>query len=200
MMPELVNEYTGLIDSMINTELENMRLLVGTSKKKKKGKKKGKKKKKKKKKSLNLPGYKYIKDLDREELLTKLIQVNLAKKVPSCRLREFIGEFNYIHSMLDDIKDTPYDPSMALIRQLVTEYIIFPLGSELVRNRVLENIRSFMFYGPSGSGKTMIMRACLTETNSLLIDMSPNNIDGKYSAKKEEDIMIATVMIAAKEF
>ena len=30
--------------------------------------------------------------------------------------------------------------------------------------------------------------------------MSPNNIDGKYSAKKEEDIMIATVMIAAKEF
>ena len=199
-MPELVNEYTGLIDSMINTELENMRLLVGTSKKKKKGKKKGKKKKKKKKKSLNLPGYKYIKDLDREELLTKLIQVNLAKKVPSCNLKEFIGEFNYIHSMLDDIKDTPYDPSMALIRQLVTEYIIFPLGSELVRNRVLENIRSFMFYGPSGTGKTMIVRACLTETNSLLIDMSPNNIDGKYSAKKEEDIMIATVMIAAKEF
>ena len=73
MMPELINEYTGLIDSMINTELENMRLLVGTSKKKKKGKKKNKKKKKKKKKSLNLPGYKYIKDMDREELLTKLI-------------------------------------------------------------------------------------------------------------------------------
>ena len=120
--------------------------------------------------------------------------------MPSCNLKEFIGEFNYIHSMLDDIKDTPYDPSMALIRQLVTEYIIFPLGSELVRNRVLENIRSFMFYGPSGTGKTMIVRACLTETNSLLIDMSPNNIDGKYSAKKEEDIMIATVMIAAKEF
>jgi hypothetical protein len=58
---------------MINTELENMRVLFGTSKKKKKGKKKNKKKKKKKKKSLNLPGYKYIKDLDREELLTKLI-------------------------------------------------------------------------------------------------------------------------------
>jgi len=72
-------------------------------------------------------------------------------------LSEFIGEFNYIHSMLDDIKDTPYDPSMALIRQLVTEYIIFPLGSELVRNRVLENIRSFLFYGPPGTGKTMIV-------------------------------------------
>lgn len=102
--------------------------------------------------------------------------------------------------MLDDIKDTPYDPSMALIRQLVTEYIIFPLGSELVRNRILENIRSFLFYGPSGTGKTMIVQACITETNSLFVDMSPNNIDGKYAAKKEEDIMIATVMIACKEF
>lgn len=44
-----------------------------------------------------------------------------------------MGEFNYIHSMLDDLKETAYDPSMALIRQLVTEYVIFPLGSELIR-------------------------------------------------------------------
>jgi hypothetical protein len=35
--------------------------------------------------------------------------------------------------MLDDLNDAPYDPSMALIRQLVTEYIIFPLGSALVK-------------------------------------------------------------------
>lgn len=199
-MPELINEYTGLVDSMINTELENMRLLVGTSKKKKKGKKKSKKKKKTKKTKLNLPGYRYLKSHDREVLLTELINVNLAKRIPECRLSEFVGEFNYIHSMLDDIKDTPYDPSMALIRQLVTEYIIFPLGSELVRNRVSENIRSFLFYGPTGTGKTMIVQSCLTETNSFLVDLSPNNIDGKYPAKKEEDIMIATVMVTAKEF
>ena len=71
---------------MINTELENMRVLFGSSKKKKKPKKKNKKKKKKKKKSLNLPGYKYIKDLDREAVLLNLIQVNLVKKIPSCNL------------------------------------------------------------------------------------------------------------------
>ena len=56
--------------------------------------------------------------------------------------------------MLDNIKDTPYDPSMALIRQLVTEFIIFPLGSELVRKRYPTNVRSFLFYGPPGTGKT----------------------------------------------
>jgi len=55
------------------------------------------------------------------------------KKLPPQKLTDFIGEFNYIHSMLDDITVGPRDPSMALIRQLVTEYIIFPLGSKLVR-------------------------------------------------------------------
>jgi replication-associated recombination protein RarA len=56
--------------------------------------------------------------------------------------------------MLDNIKDPIYDPSMALIRQIVTEYIIFPLGSELVKKRFPENVKSFLFYGPPGTGKT----------------------------------------------
>lgn len=111
-----------------------------------------------------------------------------------------MGEFNYIHSMLDDIKESVYDPSMALIRQLVTEYIIFPLGSELVRSRILDNIRSFLFYGPSGTGKTMIVRACVTETNSILFDLSPDNIAEKFPAKKEEEKLIASVMLTAKEY
>jgi len=54
---------------MINVELDNMRLLFGSSKKKKKGKKKKKKGKKKKKKGLKLPGYKQIKDMQKEEIL-----------------------------------------------------------------------------------------------------------------------------------
>ena len=51
-----------------------------------------------------------------EELLTHLIQQNIVKKLPPKNLTDFIGEFNYIHSMLDDIKEAPFDPSMALIR------------------------------------------------------------------------------------
>lgn len=102
--------------------------------------------------------------------------------------------------MLDDIKETPYDPSMALIRQLVTEYIIFPLGSELIRKRYPDNVRSFFFYGPPGTGKTMVVRAIATETNSLLFDLSPLNIEGKYTAKKEEEKLVASVMIVAKEY
>lgn len=87
-------------------------------------------------------------------MLVELIQQNIVKKMPPSALKDFIGEFNYIHSMLDDIKAQVYDPSMALIRQLVTEYIIFPLGSKIVRERLPEHVRSFLFYGPTGTGKT----------------------------------------------
>jgi hypothetical protein len=54
-------------------ELENMRLLFGSSKKKKGKKKKKKSKKKKKKKGLKLPGFKQIKDMQKEEILLQLI-------------------------------------------------------------------------------------------------------------------------------
>ncbi len=96
--------------------------------------------------------------------------------------------------MLDDIKEAPFDPSMALIRQLVTEYIIFPLGSDIVRNRFPDNIRSFLFYGPAGTGKTLIVKAVATETNSVLFDLSPANIDNKYTGKKEEEKLKENLM------
>ena len=102
--------------------------------------------------------------------------------------------------MLDDIKQPLYDPSMALIRQIVTEYIIFPLGSEIVHQRFPDDVRSFLFYGPPGSGKTLIVRAIVSETNSIFFDLSPVNIDGKYTGKKEEEKLIASVMVTAKEY
>jgi len=150
VMPAVRKEVQTDVDEMIKLELENMRLLakIKAKKKKKKKVKKGKKKR------IKLPGYKYIKDKEPYDMLVELIQNNIVKKLPPQQLSEFVGEFNYIHSMLDDIRDTPYDPSMALIRQLVTEYIIFPLGSELVRKRFPEHVRSFLFYGPTGTGKT----------------------------------------------
>jgi SpoVK/Ycf46/Vps4 family AAA+-type ATPase len=140
-----------IVDEMIAQELKNMMVLAKIKQKKKK---KPKKPKKKKPKKIKLPGARAIQGRDEYDLLVELIQHNIVKKLPVSKLSDFMGEFNYIHSMLDDIKDTPYDPSMALIRQLVTEYIIFPLGSKLVRERLPEHVRSFLFYGPPGTGKT----------------------------------------------
>lgn len=129
-----------------------------------------------------------------------LIQNNIAKKIPPNSLSDFIGEFNYCATMLDNIRETVYDPSMALIRQLVTEFIIFPLGSQLVHTRIPEWVKSFLFYGPPGTGKTLVVRACVHETNSLFFDLSPISIEGKYLGTKEHDKLVASVMVVAKEY
>ena len=95
--------------------------------------------------------------------------------------------------MLDDVKEIPTDPSMALIRQLLTEYIIFPLGSDLCRKRFPEDMSTFLFYGPPGTGKTLAVRAIVNETNSIFFDLSPQNIGPVYSGNKEEEKLIAKV-------
>jgi len=101
--------------------------------------------------------------------------------------------------MLDDIKDTPYDPSMALIRQLVTEYCIFPLGSAIVKSRV-ELTRSVLFYGPPGTGKTLVARAIAHETASMVFDLSPLAIEGTFHEKKGDEKLVASVMTVAKKY
>ncbi len=197
--PEVEKKKTALVDAMIKQELANMMVLAKQKQKKKKKSKKKKKKKPKKKKGP--PGYKLIRDFDPYDLLVQLIQNNIVKKLPPSNLKDFIGEFNYIHSMLDDIKQQPYDPSMALIRQLVTEYIIFPLGSLLARQRFPEHVRSFLFYGPTGTGKTQVVKAISHETKSIVFDLSPMNIEGKFAENKTAaDKLVAMVMVVAKEY
>jgi len=103
--------------------------------------------------------------------------------------------------MLDNLETTPFDPSMALIRQLVTEYVVFPLGSELIRKRHPGHVRSVMFYGPEGTGKTLMVRAVANETKSVVFDLSPVATMGLYSSTRAEgDAMVAKVMKAAKGY
>lgn len=64
------------------------------------------------------------------------------------------------------------DPSIAQLRQLLSEYIAIPLGSAYAKEK-LEKINYFMFYGPQGSGKTLAVRALANECNALVIDLSP---------------------------
>ena len=166
---------------MLDLELANMRVLMGIKAKKKKGKKKKGKKKKGKKKGPKLPGFKAIRDTDPYDLLLELIRNQIVKKLPPAHLHHFMGEFNFIGSMMDDTKDTPRPPSMALIRSLVTEYIIFPLGSKLVRQRHPDEVRSVLFYGPAGTGKTQVVRAIATDTRAVVYDISPIVIKDVYN-------------------
>merc|ERR1712151_531806 len=109
IMPQIEKDYKASVDIMIKSELENLRAISGSKGKKKK---KGKKAKKKK---IKLYGAKYIKDMSEYEMLVDLVKHGIVKKLPATALSEFVGEFNYIHLMIDDIKETPREPSMALI-------------------------------------------------------------------------------------
>lgn len=86
------------------------------SKGKAKKRKTKKAKKKKNQKLKGLPGFRAVRDMSEEQRLVDLIQNGLIKKLPPANLTEFLGEFNYIHSILDNVKESVYDPSMALIR------------------------------------------------------------------------------------
>ena len=115
VMPEVQKALTEEVDNLIKQELLNMQALCGQKGKKKK-KKKAKKAKKKKAKKIKLPGGKYIHEISDYDILKELIQSQICKYLPAASLKDFLGEFNYIHSMLDNLEATPYDPSMALIR------------------------------------------------------------------------------------
>ena len=116
-MPEVHKVLVEEVDDMIKSELENLRQMSGAKSKKKK--KKGKTKKKggrKKVKKIQLPGGKLIFEYSDYEILKELINFQICKYMPPNKLNEFLGEFNYIHSMLDNIDNPPWDPSMAIIR------------------------------------------------------------------------------------
>jgi len=65
VMPSVEDEYKKDVDEMIKIELENMKILAGIKTKKKKKKKP----KKSKKKGLKLPGFKAIKDMEKQDIL-----------------------------------------------------------------------------------------------------------------------------------
>lgn len=191
------------VDTMIKQELANMIQLGGFAKKKKgkRGKKGGKKGKGKKKKPIKLPGGKQIAPFSDYDLLCQLVQNKICKYLPPAAITDFIGEYNYIHSMLDKTLEKNTNPSMALIRQLVTENIIFPLGSELLRKRHPEKIASVLFYGPEGTGKTLMVRAIASETKSIVFDLSPAaTMDVYCGGRTDADKLVASVMKCAEVY
>jgi AAA+ superfamily predicted ATPase len=66
---------------------------------------------------------------------------------------------------------------------VIIETIAIPLGSSLAKER-LDKKSWFLFYGPTGTGKTLMIRSIQTECNCMVIDLSPDNLEGKFTDKK----------------
>ena len=171
------------VDQLLRGELEILqaalaRDLASKGKKMRKATKKkgrtGKKSKKKKEKDLTP-------DRTLESLFEELVTNGIIRKYPEVQLSEFRGERSYAaHDLRKQGKDPL--PSLGDIRQVVLEYCILPLGSKTI-HQTAPLVKSVLLAGPHGSGKNMLVHAVCTETGSVLFDLSPANIVGKYPGK-----------------
>merc|ERR1719478_483331 len=43
--------------------------------------------------------------------------------------------------------------------------------------------KSILLYGPQGSGKTMLVQAVASSTGALFLNLSPNNLEGRFDGR-----------------
>jgi SpoVK/Ycf46/Vps4 family AAA+-type ATPase len=181
------------VDQLLRGELEVLqtalvRDLASKGKKARKASKKGrsgKKSKKKKEKDLTP-------DRTLESLFEELVTNGIIRKYTEVRLSEFRGERSYAaHDLRKQGKDPL--PSLGDIRQVILEYCILPLGSKTV-HQMAPLIKSVLLVGSHGSGKDMLVHAVCTETGSVLFDLSPANITGKYPGKSGLIMLVSNLM------
>jgi len=125
-------------------------------------------------------------------MLSLLVENKIVNNYLNVHVKDLIGDFNYLGTMYQhsERRDRagnwiPQDPSIAQVRQLITEYAVLPNGvSNLDTLKGLKNkekgmlVRSILLYGPSGCGKTMMAQAIANEIGALFLNLSPSNLMG----------------------
>jgi hypothetical protein len=209
--PGVYEEIRAQVDEMLAMNLKKIKMQVApaTKGKKGKGKKKkgGKGKKGKGKKKKPLPGEKIseLKGLDADQMLSVLVENKLVVRPRNRTIASLVGEFNYLGSVHHnaDRKDEgswePQDPSIAQIRQSLTEYCILPNGSPDIKANMGKLIKSVMLYGPSGAGKTHAVEAVAHELGALLIHLNPAKLKGQFGGKSGPTKLVHMVMTVARD-
>ncbi|XP_063501843.1 dynein regulatory complex protein 11 isoform X1 [Symphalangus syndactylus] len=198
---ELESEIRVQVDELMRQELKNLKLAVdrererpvkaGKKKDKKKGKK-GKKKEKKAKKDKDLTADRTI-----ESLYKELVEEGLLIQALKVNLSDYIGDYSYLGTTLRQVSIEPM-PSLLDVRQLITLYGIWPLGSAAVHEKA-PLVKSLLLAGPSGVGKKMLVHAICTETGANLFNLSSSNIAGKYPGKNGLQMMLHAVFKVARQ-
>jgi SpoVK/Ycf46/Vps4 family AAA+-type ATPase len=184
LAPDVEKEVRRDIDKVLRQELENLKAALRKRKGKARRKKKKKKKGGKKKKARRDP----TASRPMEAIYAELVHAGILQRVPETRLADFVGEYNLLGETLRD-GDVFADPSPAVVRQIMTEAVILPLGSQYVHETV-PLLKSMLLYGPRGSGKTHVARAVATEVGATFINLSPAITAGKYTGLRQTSLMV----------
>ncbi|XRB06577.1 dynein regulatory complex subunit 11 [Pycnococcus provasolii] len=177
------------VDSEMRVLLDNLKEMVEAERAAKTGKKpKGKKKKGKGKKGKKGKGGKEKKkkkdptaDRSIESLYAELASNGIIQAIPKRKLEDYAGAFNFLGSAQQKAGIVP-DPSMAQVRNFVSEYCGLALGSQIVHEKA-PFVKSCLMYGCPGTGKTLLAHALTNETGAIFFNLTPSNTDGKYQGK-----------------
>ncbi|CAH1132986.1 unnamed protein product [Ceutorhynchus assimilis] len=193
---EMENELRKIVDEMMRAELillqeacDKDRGYKGKKKSSKKARKTGKKSKKKKEKDLTP-------DRTTESLFEELVANGIIKKFPEVWLRDFKGEKSFSPPAPHNRGKEP-QTDLGDIRQVLTEYCIIPMLSDHL-HQTTPHIKSVLLAGPKSSGKDMLVHAICNETGSVLFDLTPANIVGKYPGKTGLIMLIHLVVKVSK--
>lgn len=201
LRPTVFEEIRQQVDEEMTVLLQNLKDMVdaeraaklgkkGKKKKKKKGKKKGKKGGKKGKKKKDPTADRSI-----ESLFAELVSNGILQPCPHVHVRDYIGSSSFMQATLEKANVIP-DPSLAQIRQALTEFAVLPLGSQYIHERA-PYLKSLLLFGGEKTGKSLLAQAIANLSGSNFFDLSPRNTDGKYPGKNV-NMMIHMVFKVAR--
>ncbi|XP_076056160.1 IQ and AAA domain-containing protein 1-like [Oratosquilla oratoria] len=175
---EVENEVRRQVDILMRNELQRLKEDIEGekkgAKKRKRVKKGGKKGRKRKEKDLTP-------DRSTESLFEELILNGIIKKVPQVQLAEVMGQINVIGCETVFRTKLP-KPCMGDIKNILTEYVILPLGIDAVHAQA-PLVKSVLLCGPRGCGKSMLVKALCYEAGATLMDLTASNIVGRYPGR-----------------
>ncbi|CAH4038644.1 unnamed protein product [Pieris brassicae] len=119
-----------------------------------------------------------------------LVDEGIVRKYPRTTLEDYWGDRNYAAADMRAVLWTPSFPPSCIgdVKELVKVRCILTMGSSCPKS-----VRSQLLVGPKGSGKRTLVYAIATETNAILIDLSPMNVYDKFPGPKNLKTMFQLV-------
>lgn len=125
-----------------------------------------------------------------ETMFQALVDQGIVKKYPKTSLDDYWGDQNFAAADMRAVLWTPSFPPACMgdVREQVRTRCLLTLGCDCPNA-----VRAQMLVGPKAAGKRTLIYAIASETNSILIDLSPMNVYNKFPGPKNLKTMFTYV-------
>ncbi|KAM3968858.1 LOW QUALITY PROTEIN: dynein regulatory complex protein 11 [Aphomia sociella] len=123
-------------------------------------------------------------------MFQRLVDEGIVRKYPRTTLDDYWGDQNYAAADMRAVLWTPSFPPPCIgdVREQIRNRCILTCGCTCPNA-----VRTQLFVGPRATCKRTLIYAIATETNSILIDLSPMNVYNKFPGPKNLKTMFSFV-------